>query len=98
MRDFHQCCVRAEIYFKMKRRLAIIFLISIIGLPLFAQEQQQRSRSAVRRAYPGGRDDSDLTVQTLRQVSKKEGEADHENYEPVGLEYDASSSDAGFGE
>lgn len=68
----------------------------------FAEDSTSANRTsnsiASRKAYAGGRDESDLTVQKLRVITRKEVELDPDHYEPEAREYDASDSESGFGE
>lgn len=50
-----------------------LFSLLILAAPSMAQDIPGGSRAQIqlRRQYPGGRDDSDLTVQTLPQLKKK---------------------------
>ena len=49
-----------------------------------------------RRAYPGGRDDSDLTVQPLKKIERKDQEEDVEQYESGTTDFEGT--DQGFGD
>ena len=70
----------------------------LCGMGAVAQADQSEvlSISSIKRTYPGGRDDSDLTVQTLKRITKKETE-DH-NIDPEEGDYDQGDASNGFGE
>ncbi len=57
----------------MRIWVSSVFLLSVISLSVEAQTATQS-----RRNYPGGKDDSDLTVQTLRKITRKGEDLDPE--------------------
>jgi len=52
--------------------------------------------TASKRTYAGGQDDSDLTVQNVKRITKKES-ANHE-VDPEEEDYDQGDATSGFGE
>jgi hypothetical protein len=54
------------------------------------------SISSIKRTYPGGRDDSDLTVQSLKRITKKETIG--QGVDPEEGDYDQGDASSGFGE
>lgn len=55
------------------KQIALLILGVLLSLFSMAQDLPGGSRAQIqaRRQYPGGRDDSDLTVQVLPQLKKK---------------------------
>ena len=79
----------------------ILFFALTITMVARADDQAQSSQNAAssqlqRRAYPGGRDESDLTVQPHKTVTRKQ--VDSEAGFEAEPEVDSSGADEGFGE
>ena len=79
----------------MTRALALLLLLVAMGVQAQEGTPQQ---NAARRQYAGGRDDSDLTVQALRIVTRKTSEETVEHLEPEGGEYEATDFEGNSGE
>lgn len=66
---------------------AVIFIFSV----LLEAQTVAPSTSQMRRSYVGGKDDSDLTVQTLRKITRK-GEEVEPEYQGYGESGDSGDS------
>lgn len=56
------------------KKLTVIFALGVVSLMYLAESEAQTNgptTSSVRRTYPGGKDDSDLTVQSVRKITRK---------------------------
>ena len=71
-------------------------LISGMGAIAQADQSEVLSISSIKRTYPGGRDDSDLTVQALKRITKKE--TVDQSIDPEEGDYDQGDASNGFGE
>ena len=87
----------------MKPAILAMLILSLAAISAArADDQQSGSQNAPsssalqRRAYPGGRDESDLTVQPHKRITKKQQDSE------AGLEAEpdvnSSGADEGFGE
>jgi hypothetical protein len=104
LRYFYKRRVCAKISDEMMMKLAILTLITVLGGLTVAHADDQKTNSQViassstlqRRAYPGGRDESDLTVQPHKRITKKQQDSE------AGFEAEpdttTSGEDQGFGE
>jgi len=67
-----------------------------MGAVVQADQSEVPSISSIKRTYPGGRDDSDLTVQPIKRITKKE--TVDQNVDPDEVDYDQGDASNGFGE
>lgn len=77
------------------------FLVVLISLWTFvakAQVESASGMSASKRLYPGGLDDSDLTVQVLKKITKKDDSTGDYHDHDGDVEFNAGSPDSDFGE
>ena len=87
----------------MSFRFALVLLVGALSIASAAQESSGGNRaplsssSIMRKAYPGGRDESDLTVQPHKRITKKEAQGD-ESFEGEGPEADSIGDSEDFGE
>lgn len=67
------------------RKFSIIFVLGILGLVVAEEVDAQTAptTSSSRRIYPGGRDDSDLTVQTARKITRKGDDVEIDYHGPA---------------
>lgn len=89
----------------MIRRSEIVFVLLTLAPNSGAIAQVSESRdpaseipvsSINKKNYPGGRDDSDLAVQVLRPITKKETETRSDDIDEG--DYDQGDATSGFGE
>lgn len=81
-----------------------LFTAAVFGAGVLAQAQQgeaveqvhSSSGFTLQRAYPGGRDDVDLSVQPKKRVAKKAEDIELENFESGANE--APPTEGNFGE
>jgi hypothetical protein len=105
LRHLHRCHPGIEIGFEVKRVPVYFPLFLAVILPAgWVHAQNPGPNQAVvlntnssLRNYPGGRDESDLAVQSRKRITKKESEMD-ESFEGEGPESDTSGDAEGFGE
>jgi hypothetical protein len=74
----------------------LMLLCGTAGAMAQANQGEVPSISSIKRTYPGGRDDSDLTVQTLKRITKKE--TVDQAGDPEEGDYDQGDASSGFGE
>ena len=79
MHYFYKRRFGVKISSKMRKNLASSVLALGFLIPNLGGQSTPSgplSTSEMRRTYPGGRDDSDLTVQTLRKITRKGDDAE----------------------
>jgi hypothetical protein len=80
--------------------LAALLLCAFFQSPetMAAGEVQNPSRLASLKAYPGGRDESDLSVQPKKRVTRKSEDVDLEQFEAGVTDVGPPPSNESFGE
>lgn len=78
-------------------------LLMFVSLPILAQQTgKPQTAPEFRRVYPGAKDDSDLTVQVLKPVTRKGGDIEAEDFSSVEPPEEENGGEAqapaGFGE
>jgi hypothetical protein len=82
--------------------IPVLLVSAFSSISSVAQESSGGNRtvtqsSMLRKAFPGGRDESDLTVQPHKRITKKEAQGD-EPFEGEGPEADSIGDSEDFGE
>lgn len=71
-------------------KLALVLLL--VSAQVMADDEAARGLSSIqaRKNFPGGQDESDLTVQPQKHITRKGEEIDVEHYESGAGEYDST--------